>query len=321
MKALLSKILLLCGSIIFALLLLEIVLRIFPVDDSIYYRKITWGHWENTDMANWYRKEYAYDSLLGYERKEVYEEIKKVVREKDVDYKILILGDSISYEGKYVDYFRDLVSEKYKNSEIKIINAGVTGYDTTLEYKYLKYRGLDLKPDLVILQFCMNDFIVTPVIIKQKDGSWLALEGTKWNRRINPTLLMNSKAYEFITLRVLNILDQGNDFSYNNVPEPLSNIKNLLEKENIPFIFLIFPPFSNEKADIENYNAIMRIVEELNLTSKTIDLTPYYFGIPFEKITREPGHPNVEGDKIAAFALVKDLTPLLDKQLNREIST
>lgn len=318
MKELSLKILLLCSSIIFTLLLLEILLRILPINNNLYSQNIIWNHWNQpAGMPKMYNENYAYDDLLGYEKKEVYEEIKRVIIDNKSDYKILILGDSVTEQALYVYPFEDLITSRYNNSSIKIINAGVTGYDTGLEYNYLKYRGLDLEPDLVIIQFHMNDFGNTPVIIKQKDGFWLALTGDKkLSKWINPVLFANSKIYESITVMLLTLSKKKEKKEYkNNVLIPLTNIKNLLEEEEIPFYLLIFPLFEDSEFGRRAYGKIVDIVNELDLNSKSLDLIPYYSNVSFENVRIDSSHPNEEEGKIAAIALMGKLTPFLDEQL------
>lgn len=318
MRNLLLNIFLLCSSIILTLFLLEALFRIVPVSDDLYNSSIIWGHWKShEDMPEMYNRNYVYDNLIGYEKKEVYEEIKKVVS-GGYKVKILILGDSVTEQGLYVNLFRDLIASRYNDSSIVIINAGVTGYDTKLEYNYLKYRGLDLEPDLVIIQFNMNDFQSTPVIIKQKEGSWLALDG---NRRmsswISPKLFAKSKAYSFITVKLLVFSKRkSKEELRNNVAIPLSKMKALLEEHKIPFYLIIFPLFSDSNKTVMNHSCVLGIAQELNMTSNTIDLKPYCSNIPFEKISKDPYHPNEEGGRIAATALGEKLIPFLDGMIN-----
>jgi lysophospholipase L1-like esterase len=268
-------------------------------------------------MTELYNRLYVYDEILGFEKKEISEEIKNILKNNPQSYKILVLGDSVTYWGKYVDYFNNLLAQRY-HGEIKVINAGVMGYDTELEYRYLKYRGLDLKPNLVILQFSMNDFTGTPVILKQKDGSWLALSGNKkiaeW---ISPKLMSSSKLYEFVALRLLRA-SRLKRINNNVVKEPLQKIKLLLQEKGIAFYILVFPRLTESQWIAPRYNAhreIMGILNELNLSSQVVDLLPYYSRLPFHEIRIDLNHPNDQGDKIAAAALGDKLRPFLDEQL------
>lgn len=268
-------------------------------------------------MPEMYNTNYVYDNLLGYEKKGVYETIKKMITENESGYRILILGDSVTEQAFYVRPFQNFILGRY-GSFIKMINAGVTGYDTDLEYRYLKYRGLDLKPDLVILQFNMNDFSSTPVIIKQKDDSWLALDGNKrLSRWINPVLFANSRFYEFVAVRLLYLskMKEKEEFR-DHVLVTLKSIRNLLDENRIPFYLLVFPQFDDSDSGKRAYNATLDIVKELGLGSRTIDLTIYYSNMSFADISRDPAHPNEEGGRVVAAALAEKLIPFLDGRLN-----
>lgn len=79
------------------------------------------------------------------------------------EYRILFLGDSF-IEGIGVDQ-AETISQKTEDKikelngkKIRAINAGVSAYSPILEYLYLKYRGIKLSPDLVVVNLFMNDF-------------------------------------------------------------------------------------------------------------------------------------------------------------------
>lgn len=320
MNGLMSRIMLLCCSIIFTFLFLEVLLRIVPIDNKLYYQNITWGHWKSPEgMPEMYNRNYAYDELIGYEKKSVYEEIKNISGDNKKYYKILILGDSVTEQGFYVGPLQDLITKRYNTSSIAMVNAGVTGYDTGLEYNYLKYRGLELKPDFVIIQFNMNDFESTPVIIKQKDGSWLALsEDKKLSPWISPVLFVNSKLYQVIMVRLLTFSGYKEKKAFiNNVALPLGSMKQLLKEKGIPFYFVIFPLFEDSDKSRRLHNGVINITNELGLDSNTIDLMNYYSGLDYRTISNDLYHPNKEGGKIAADVLAEKLTPFLDERLNK----
>lgn len=70
--------------------------------------------------------------------------------------RVLLLGDSISFpmEG----YYRDLdAAFRARVEGAEVINASVHGYTTYQERVFLERDLLALEPDLVILQYCIND--------------------------------------------------------------------------------------------------------------------------------------------------------------------
>lgn len=70
------------------------------------------------------------------------------------------LGDSLTYgwevERGFFDRFVDMLGDRYPNARIRRHNAGIPG-DTADGGLARLGRVLDLKPDLVIVQFALND--------------------------------------------------------------------------------------------------------------------------------------------------------------------
>ena len=79
------------------------------------------------------------------------------------EYRILFLGDSF-IEGIGVSQ-AETISQKTEDKlkeingkKVKAINAGVSAYSPLLEWLYLRDRGINLNPDLVVVNLFMNDF-------------------------------------------------------------------------------------------------------------------------------------------------------------------
>lgn len=79
-------------------------------------------------------------------------------------FRILFLGDSFT-EGQGVELSQTMVKRLQENlnntsgeGKYQIINGGVAGYSTVLEYLYLVERGIKFNPDLVIINLNMTDF-------------------------------------------------------------------------------------------------------------------------------------------------------------------
>ncbi|HBW47549.1 TPA: hypothetical protein DEF17_06410 [bacterium] len=85
---------------------------------------------------------------------------------------ILILGDSFM-EGYGVNQ-NLILAARLRAMGHNVINAGTKSYSPLLEYLFLKHRGLDLKPDTVLLFFDLsdpaNDDYYSRRLIKDSDG-------------------------------------------------------------------------------------------------------------------------------------------------------
>ena len=267
-------------------------------------------------MPQWYNDLYVYDGKLGFERKEVYQRIVRIRQENPNAYKILILGDSVTQLVKYSDYFKELLLKRYPHEKIEVINAGVMGYDTELEYRYLKYRGLDLDPDLVIVQFCVNDFQGVPLVVKGSSRRWVAFDSHNrfLTKFINTRLMEVSRLYEFSVLATLSIANLAAP-QKDNVKVPLQKINAMLKEKDIAFYFLIFPYLGSDAYGKERYGVMIEIVKELGLEANTLDLSLAFSRKSAVDVQQDSIHPSDEGNLIAAEALLEKLAPYLDTVL------
>lgn len=83
-------------------------------------------------------------------------------------FRIAVLGDSIAF-GRTLDEHEvfpyqlpALLQERVPGRSFDVVNASLSGRDTWEEVALLEHRVLDLDPDLVILQVCLNDHIRFP---------------------------------------------------------------------------------------------------------------------------------------------------------------
>ena len=73
---------------------------------------------------------------------------------------ILMLGDSVIQYRHLEEALKCLL----KDRPFRIWNIGIGGYNTWQEARYLK-KYIKIKPDILILGFCLNDFIPSMTII------------------------------------------------------------------------------------------------------------------------------------------------------------
>jgi len=91
----------------------------------------------------------------------------------NAELKILVLGDSftwgygVEHNKAYTEVMQHQLTKQRKQS-IDVINAGATSYSPVLQYLYLKNRGKEFKPDIIIMNFDMSD--VQDDYIRENDG-------------------------------------------------------------------------------------------------------------------------------------------------------
>ena len=96
--------------------------------------------------------------------------------------RILALGDSVTFGAwvlaseTYTEQLEDSLNQKPLNRSCQVINAGSPGNGPMQEYYDLK-EGLELDPDLIILQFTLNDVTEPFVFLKRLGGSGWSYHG------------------------------------------------------------------------------------------------------------------------------------------------
>ena len=164
-KEMLKGLGLMITSILVLLFIIEIIIRLtepreimryfYVTDDPVLHHKFvpnSIGRYKTVEFDI----DYTINSL-GLRDKEY------TVEKPPKTFRILMLGDSF-IEGDGI-YSNETCSKRLEamldtvRSDIRweVINAGVGSYSPLLEYLYLKYHGLQLQPDLVILGFDLSD--------------------------------------------------------------------------------------------------------------------------------------------------------------------
>ena len=130
-------------------------------------------------------------------------------------FRIVGLGDSgmfgwdVHQGEEYLAVLESNLNTRADGHLYEVINLGVPGYNTQLEVESLRMKGLQFKPDIVVVGWCDNDFSL-PYFIPQ-DG--------QWNRRDVSYLyylLFDRKRYAEVALS--QVRDQRS-YDMNRVPE------------------------------------------------------------------------------------------------------
>jgi lysophospholipase L1-like esterase len=72
--------------------------------------------------------------------------------------RIVALGDSITaWQGGFPEQLEALLRGAGTNRQVRVLNFGVDGYNTLQEARVLATKAMAFDPDLILLQYCMND--------------------------------------------------------------------------------------------------------------------------------------------------------------------
>lgn len=277
----------------------ELGLRVVNFHEGVSANNI-WEHWTFSGPDNWkemkkrYNLMFDYDKDIGFKRKDLYHTT-SFGTGKNKPIRILFIGDSVTQFSDFPYKLGDKFSRKYPNNPIEIINAGVMGYDTKMEYLFLKKYHEKIKPDIIYHQFCLNDFNTTPVVMKNND-SWMAYNAGSltMSSRIKSPLFQYSKLYQFIVLQSLRMsLKEDSWHKEKRVKENLKKISTLVKNSNYKFKFLIFPYFK-EKED-PRFPLIMKISNEVLQKQSIVDLKERLVGEDKKLMSNDGTHLTREG--------------------------
>jgi hypothetical protein len=267
-KNLKQNILLLIFILFMFFLILEVVLRIEGY--SIY------GFGKGT---------FVYDNILGYKLSSNYLGIQSIysrtvnvetnsqgmrdVREYNYNktegtFRIVVLGDSVSF-GNGVELnesYVEILRKKFEGKNVEIINLGVPGYGISQEYLTFLDEGKKYNPDLVLIQFGLNDWGTDKLIsengtlsidksqelIANKDGFLVAYGKESLLRSVHLYLLWNLRSYDFFYTKLRAILSQAiaNYWkSQNGVPSYFLNNNSLQYQEDYQGYYSLIEKMKN----------------------------------------------------------------------------
>lgn len=232
--------------------------------------------------------------------------------------RILCLGDSctfgygVAHDECFVNLTEKLLQKRLPERRIECINAGVPGYSVFQGWRYLSTEGIELKPDLLILNFGWND-----------KSQWDALSDFEHYAMMKamtpPAMLKRSRLCQLLWAAKYRGL-KGNIDKHESARtetrprllpdeslEILKQIQKFAYERNMPIIVLFWP--SREKAETDD------APEPAPEDSIALDLLPVIQPLVrdhgIEKVYFDDGHITSLAHKAVAEAIVDKLTPWL----------
>lgn len=238
-----------------------------------------------------------------------------IKKEKNT-FRVLVLGDSIAFGWgvNFNDTFAKLIEKEMNEkspfegySKYEVINFGVGNYNTVMELNMLKEKGLKYNPDLVILEYYIND---AELINSDKKSWWTTLKYTYiyaflWGKYQSTKINLLESNYKNFYLNLYK-----EDFGGKTIAEEsLYGLIKILKEKEIPLLIVIFPEFHNFKD--YRFSEVTDFVSEIAASQNVsvLDLLPYYINYEPESIwlSSEDAHPNALGHRIVADAVMKHI--------------
>ena len=256
-----------------------------------------------------------------------YRDVDHVIRRSERVKRIIVLGDSVT-EGSGVQW-QDIFAVRLQNalgSQYELFNLAMSGLNTPQEVHLLEREGIAYQPDLVVLNFVLNDCDFYSAI--DPEQRWAKEKDSKigmLNFPINPEFkrfLKSSAFVYFVKERMENLIGKAlgreevnyfvslwdNPENRLKVLAGLDKLERLKRDSNFRVVVMIWPLIMD--FDKYEFTAIHSWI--LSETEKrgffAIDLLPYFSKLHFRdlQVTAEDNvHPNASGHHIAADAFIE----------------
>ncbi len=259
----------------------------------------------------------------------------------DARYKVLILGDSVSWGNGVADVSRVYPQILERQLEavrpgdtFEVVNAGVPGYSTFQELRYLEKHGLALEPDVIVLQFCLNDVVERYRALAEYGGNrhFLgvdtrgALSGAfgaaiRWSRAFEMLVYeLQHTARDYDEYRGENLardrLSRENASAWAQTIAEIDAIRRLANRHEIPLVLMIAPYlFQVQRPTTKRQPQDRLLAYASNRGMTAVDLLPVFSRASRGRavnLFNDASHFSERGHAIAAHALVQPVLHALD---------
>lgn len=261
-----------------------------------------------------YSKGYFYGTDVSI-NSDGFRDYEYVIKKDNSTFRSLLLGDSITFGWgvKFNETFAKLLEKRLnedkhfnKYSKYDVINTGVGNYNTAMELVILNEKGLKYKPDLIILNYYINDVELSPQKPRLGILRYLYSYAFLWDKYQNAKVLF-LKGNDYGTY--YHKLYEGNFDGKENAKNALYQIIDIAKKNKIKILIVIYPEFHNFKN--YEFDEVTRFVSDIAKSKNVsvLDLLPYYRNYKPEPIwvSFEDVHPNALGHQVAADAIYEKL--------------
>ena len=266
-----------------------------------------------------------------------------IIPKPDDEIRIVMLGDSITVS-EYLPReatFVELLQEHLKAGspkKINVINAGIIDIGITESLDRLEELLPSLQPDIVILDFYLNDArpswgfpqeerhrnwfrrnLLTAEIIYQQFqlSDWIKKEGADrfgWIE-LAKELRWKSSQEEFKRLTESARYDWGSAWlndSWDKFSLEFARFKKLSERNSFKPAIVIFPVSYQVESDFADNTPQVRAVElAKQLEVRSLDLLPVMRNARSDKLFYDQCHPNIAGHKLIADSIAAWIKPEL----------
>lgn len=175
-------------------------------------------------------------------------------------YRIVLLGDSVAF-GRHLDAndtlavkLEDLLNRECPHKTFEVLNFAVEGYNTQQELEVLKEKALLFNPDLLILNYCLNDPEAPEFYFKKN----FFIRHSQFVKYIAYSIKKHKVKKERKKIGIKSISDEFRYFykecgdCWQNIKTALLEIGNRAAERDIQVVLLINPEMSEDVKDFRD---------------------------------------------------------------------
>ena len=259
---------------------------------------------------------YNYNEYRGVSNNLGFRDSDHAIGKAPGSFRVLVIGDSIAFgllvpeqKNTFTYILEGLLDRRGLHSEV--LNFAVAGYNTQQEVWTLIDKGLRYQPDLIVLQYCLNDTEeVNGELMERLEE--IAKGGKTVDKNASPSFFLRSATYRFLAFRVFHQktkkLARAHDLlAQDTVEENFALLGQISKSNNIPVLVAVFPMFhsmANQRLDqyprIANYSASNGFYHlDLREAFKYVAPGPQHDSV----VAYDIYHPTPTGHRIAANAI------------------
>jgi hypothetical protein len=180
-------------------------------------------------------------------------------------FRIIMLGDSellsvmLPYSDTLPVQLENLLNHNSGPKHFEVLNFGVEGYNTLQELEQLKVKGLKYNPDLIILNYCLNDPGSAGYCFSKDFLTRHSALVRYFTYLIRNTLLKQEK-------KRLNISTEIDEFNYIHLPNNFAPVNKAIQEmagisktRNNKLVVVVFPASSLQVPDFRQHYPYWRL--------------------------------------------------------------
>ena len=219
--------------------------------------------------------------------------------DENSDVRVLVLGTSttfgygVSREETFVERTESALNERLEE-EISVLNAGSPGYGMKDFYKYLKLRGLDYNPDIVVV--ASNNIVWR----SRRQAGQLTRNATKYVRSKYPNISRSEEAV-MVRERTRELIKQKARPPWNDTGMKfIYKIENITDRKEIPLVYYSISGLNHPRQ--------RQYVEKwARQTDSKLVYSPQEYRSEDHSNSQWDAHPDSEGHRIIAQKLAATL--------------